>query len=221
MIEVKNVYKSFKHTPVLSDVSLTIEKGEVIGLVGGNGAGKSVLLNLIAGLLTPDQGVVMYDGKVLGKDMDFPENTGVMINEPGYVEFYTGFQNLFYLSLIQGKIGKKEIEQTMRRLNLDPNNKTMVKNYSSGMKVKLGIAQAIMENQDILILDEPFNALDHQTYHEVHKILSECKAERKTIIMTAHNHRDIEKLCTKVYFLERGKIRIFTDEIREHYFNMN
>lgn len=220
MIELIDVSKCFKNNQVLKNINLKIEKGDVIGLVGSNGSGKSVLLKLISGLLTTDTGEVIYNGKVLGKEIDFPDNAGVLINEPGYIEFYTGFQNLYYLSLIKGTIGKKEIEHTMRRLNLDPSNKTWVKNYSSGMKVKLGIAQAIMENQDLLILDEPFNALDHQTYIEVHKILTECINEGKTIILTAHNHRDIEKLCTKVNFLENGNISDFTDDIKERYFNI-
>ena len=161
-IEVKNVSKSFGGKAILQDVSLSIEQGTAVGLVGANGSGKSVLFKILCGFEKPDRGSVYVRGKQLGKNgRDFPESLGVFINSPGFIGIYSGFQNLKFLADIQGKIGEKEIRQAMSKVGLDPDNKTKVDNYSLGMKQKLGIAQAIMEGQDSLILDEPFNALDY------------------------------------------------------------
>lgn len=159
-IEVKNVSKSFSGRAILQNISLPVEQGTTVGLVGANGSGKSVLFKIICGFEKPDQGSVYVRGNQLGKNgCDFPESLGVFINSPGFIGIYNGFQNLKFLADIQGKIGEKEIRQAMSKVGLDPDNKTKVDNYSLGMKQKLGLAQAIMEGQDILILDEPFNAL--------------------------------------------------------------
>ena len=177
-IEVKNVSKSFGGKAILQDVSLSIEQGTAVGLVGANGSGKSVLFKILCGFEKPDRGSVYVRGKQLGKNgRDFPESLGVFINSPGFIGIYSGFQNLKFLADIQGKIGEKEIRQAMGKVGLDPDNKTKVDNYSLGMKQKLGIAQAIMEGQDILILDEPFNALDYKTYEDVKAIIRMLKAE--------------------------------------------
>ena len=220
-IEVKNVSKSFGGKAILQDVSLSIEQGTTVGLVGANGSGKSVLFKILCGFEKPDRGSVYVRGKQLGKNgRDFPESLGVFINSPGFIGIYSGFQNLKFLADIQGKIGEKEIRQAMGKVGLDPDNKTKVDNYSLGMKQKLGIAQAIMEGQDILILDEPFNALDYKTYEDVKAIIRMLKAEGKTIFLTSHHFKDIEQLCDQVYSIEDCRLIPITEEIAARYREM-
>ncbi|MCB6607199.1 ATP-binding cassette domain-containing protein [[Clostridium] symbiosum] len=217
-LEIRNVSKRFGHRKVLEEVSLSVERGTTVGLVGANGSGKSVLFKILCGFEKPDQGSVYVRGKQLGKNgRDFPENIGVFINSPGFIGIYSGFQNLKFLADIQGKIGEEEIEEAMGKVGLDPGDKTKVEHYSLGMKQKLGLAQAIMEGQDILVLDEPFNALDYKTYEDVKTIIRMLKAEDKTIFLTSHHYKDIEQLCDQVYFIEEGRLAPITGEIAEHY----
>lgn len=206
IISLDQVSKSFSGRRVLSDVSLDVEKGSTVGIVGANGSGKSVLFNIICGFLPPDSGQVYVRGKALGKGRDFPENVGVLINSPGFIGLNTGLQNLRYLAGIRGVAGEKEIRSAMQKTGLDPEDKTKVEHYSMGMKQKLGIAQAIMEDQDILILDEPFNALDYKTYNDTKEIIRILQAEGRTILMTSHNYDDLETLCTHIYAINEGKL---------------
>ncbi len=212
IISLNQVSKSFSGRRVLSDISLNIEKGSTVGIVGSNGSGKSVLFNIICGFLVPDSGQVRVRGQVLGKGRDFPENVGVLINSPGFIGLNTGLQNLRYLAGIRGVAGEKEIRLAMQKTGLDPEDKTKVEHYSLGMKQKLGIAQAIMENQDILILDEPFNALDYKTYNDTKEIIRVLQAEGRTILMTSHNYDDLETLCTHLYALEDGELGVLSGE---------
>lgn len=209
IISLKQVSKSFSGRRVLSGISLNVEKGSTVGIVGANGSGKSVLFNLICGFLIPDSGHVCVRGQVLGKGRDFPENMGVLINSPGFIGLNTGLQNLRYLAGIRGVAGDKEIRSAMQKVGLDPEDKTKVEHYSLGMKQKLGIAQAIMENQDILILDEPFNALDYKTCNDIKEIIRILQAEGRTILMTSHNYDDLETLCTHIYAIDEGKLGIY------------
>lgn len=166
------------------------------------------------GFERPDAGNVFVRGKQLGEGgMDFPENIGVFINSPGFIGIYSGFRNLKFLADIQGKIGDREIRDAMVKVGLDPDNTTKTDNYSLGMKQKLGLAQAIMENQDILVLDEPFNALDYKTYEDVKAIIRMLKAEGKTIFLTSHRFQDIEQLCDQIYTLEDCRLIPITDAI--------
>ena len=185
VIEVNNASKAFSGQTILNNIQMNVEKGKTVGIVGGNGSGKSVLFKTICGFIRPDNGQVKIRGKVLGEGVDFPENVGVFINSPGYIEIYNGFKNLQYLAAINGKISDKRIKETMNLVGLNPDNKTKVKDYSLGMRQKLGIAQAIMEEQDILILDEPFNALDYKTYNAIKDIIKTMQADDRTILLTS------------------------------------
>ncbi len=217
-IEVENVSKRFGKKPILENISLSVEQGQAIGLVGANGSGKSVLFKILCGFEKPDSGSVSIRGKQLGKNgRDFPENVGVFINAPGFIGMYSGLQNLKFLADIQGKISETEIREAMGKVGLDPENKTKVSNYSLGMKQKLGLAQAIMEGQDILVLDEPFNALDYHTYQDVKSIIRMLKTEGKTIFLTSHHYKDLEQLCDIIYAIENCQLIPITPEIVAHY----
>ncbi|SDM15943.1 ABC transporter ATP-binding protein [Bacillus sp. OK048] len=214
-IEVSNVTKQFAGEVILENVQLKVAQGKSIGIVGGNGSGKSLLFKLICGFEKPTSGQVKIRQQVLGEKLDFPENVGVFINEPGYIELFSGYKNLQFLAAINNKISAKEIKTAMELVGLNPSNKTKVKDYSLGMKQKLGIAQAIMENQDILIFDEPFNALDYKTYQDMKAIIQELKSQRKTILLTSHHFADIEELCDEVYVIEEGKLMPLSISMRE------
>ena len=218
IIELDRVSKAFSRRTILNDVTLAIEAGHTVGIVGSNGSGKSVLFQVICGFLTPDSGTVRVRGETLGGNRDFPENMGVLINSPGFISLDTGLQNLRYLAGIRGVIGDREIRDAMKKVGLDPDDRTRVEHYSLGMKQKLGLAQAIMEGQDILILDEPFNALDYKTYNDVKEIIRTLQAEGKTILMTSHNYEDIETLCDEVYVLEDGNLGTLpADEMKRRF----
>lgn len=220
IIEIKNISKKFKQNVLFNNANMAINKGTTVGIVGANGTGKSILFKLITGLEYVDEGEIFVRNKKVGKDLDFPQNVGLFVNQPGYIEFYDGFTNLKLLADIQGKIGDEEIKKCMESVGLDPSNTTKVKNYSAGMKQKLGITQAIMENQDIILLDEPFNALDFQTNVEVLGILSKLKEENKTILITSHQHEYLEKVCDEMYIIINKKLLLLTDELKEKYFSV-
>ncbi|MDR0489372.1 MAG: ABC transporter ATP-binding protein [Propionibacteriaceae bacterium] len=218
-IEVAHVSKAYSGQVVLRDVSLVVERGTTVGLVGANGSGKSVLFKAICGFVRPDTGTVTVDGVHLGEGSDFPENMGVFINSPGFIGIYSGFKNLQFLASIRGVITDEQIREAMRKVGLDPENRVKVDNYSLGMKQKLGIAQAIMENQEIIILDEPFNALDYKTYNDVKEIIRALQVEGKTILLTSHNYEDLAQLCDPVYILDESKMVPITEALIAKYFN--
>ena len=218
-IELKNVCKAFGANTIYENVDLMIGKGECVGFVGGTGTGKSVLFQIITGLMKVDDGTVVVNGEILGKNgQDFPDNVGILINEPGYIEYYSGYKNLQLLAEIQGKIDDKKIQETMTMVGLDYKDKTPVKKYSMGMKQKLGIAQAIMENQEIVILDEPYNALDYKSNKEITKILEQLKEVGKTLLITSHQHEYLKRLCDRLYCISDHKVVPFTEEMQKKYF---
>ncbi len=206
IIKVDKVTKKFGSDIALNNVSIKFERGKIYGIVGRNGSGKTVLFKTVIGFLKPTSGKVIVDGKEIGKDIDFADNIGIIIETPGFLSSYSGYKNLEYLASIKNIIGKKEIKESMERVELDPNSKKKVGKYSLGMRQRLGIAQAIMENPDIFILDEPMNGLDNQGVDDVRGILLNLKDEGKSIILASHNKEDIEVLCDEVYEMEQGKL---------------
>lgn len=209
IIKVDNVIKKFGSEIALNNVSIEFERGKIYGIVGRNGSGKTVLFKTIIGFLKPTSGRIIVDGREIGRDTDFADHIGIIIETPGFLSAYSGYKNLEYLASIKNIIGKKEIKESMERVGLDPNSKKKVGTYSLGMRQRLGIAQAIMENPDILILDEPMNGLDNQGVKEVREILLNLKEEGKSIILASHNKEDIEVLCDEVYEMDHGKLTVF------------
>ncbi len=201
-IKVEHIYKSFGKDTVLQDVSLSIEPGQIFGVVGNNGSGKTVLMKCICGFLRPDKGKVMVNGQQVGKDCDFPDSMGLIIETPGFIPNLSGFQNLKILAALKGKIGRKEIKESIFRVGLDPDMRKPVAKYSLGMRQRLGIAQAIMEDPDVLILDEPFNGLDKAGVAHMRELVKELKNQGKSILLASHNVQDIEELCDDVHEME-------------------
>lgn len=205
-IEVINVSKTFKGEQVLKDINLTLTDNKIYGFVGRNGSGKSVLFKIICGYMFPDSGKVMVNGKIIGKDVDFPENLGALIETPGFIWYQSGLANLQYLAKIRNQISKQKIKDTIRLVGLDPDSRKWVGKYSLGMKQRLGIAQAIMEDPDILILDEPMNGLDESGVDDMRRLLLDYISPGRIILITSHNKEDIQTLCDEVYYLQGGKI---------------
>lgn len=214
-IELIHVTKKFGQELVLKEVNLTLEQGRVYGIVGNNGSGKTVLMKCICGFLIPTTGLIQVFGSGIGQDVDFPESLGVIIETPGFLTNLTGRKNLEILAGMRGKIGPAEIQQVLEKVGLDPALKKPVANYSLGMRQRLGIAQAIMEDPKLLILDEPFNGLDKHGVGEIRKLLLELKEEGKTILLASHNEEDIRILCDEVYEMDGGVLRKCEDEIRK------
>jgi ABC-2 type transport system ATP-binding protein len=206
IISLKDVSKTYKGLTLFDGVNLNVEKGKIYGIVGPNGSGKSVLFKMICGFVFPDHGAIFVEGKEIGKSKRFPENFGIIIDRPGYIATKTGFQNLKELSLIRGKINDEKIVKTMEMVGLQPKAKQKVKNYSLGMKQKLAIAQAIMEDQQMLILDEAFNALDADSVERIRNLLLSFKDEGRTILLTSHNQEDINILCDHVFRINKYKL---------------
>lgn len=203
-ISVENVTKAFSNQEVLKTVCVKFEMGKIYGIVGRNGSGKTVLLKCICGLLYPTTGTVTVDGKVVGKEVDYPGNIGFIIESPGFLPRYSGLKNLKYLASIRGKVKEDKIRNYMELVGLNPNDKKHVGNYSLGMRQRLGIAQALMENPDILILDEPMNALDNHGVEEMRAVLLKMKEQGKLIIIASHVRDDIDILCDEVYGIDAG-----------------
>ena len=205
IISIQNVSKSFGKHKVLDNINLNCEKGFIYGIVGYNGSGKTVLLKSICGFIKPDKGIITIKGKPNSDISSF--NLGVIIEAPAYISELSGIDNLIYLYEIKNKRNKKHLEEVMRLVGLDPLIKKKVSKYSMGMKQRLAIAQAIMEEQDILILDEPMNGLDKQGVEDMRNLFTRLRDEGKTIILASHNREDIDILCDYVYEIDAGKLK--------------
>lgn len=214
-VKIEHVTKRFGEDIVLQEVNLSLKTGNVYGIVGNNGSGKTVLMKCICGFLIPTTGLIQVFGSSIGQDVDFPESLGVIIETPGFLTNLTGRKNLEILAGMRRKIGPAEIQQVLEKVGLDPALKKPVANYSLGMRQRLGIAQAIMEDPKLLILDEPFNGLDKHGVGEIRKLLLELKEEGKTILLASHNEEDIRILCDEVYEMDGGVLRKCEDEIRK------
>ena len=203
-IQVKNLSKEFGPDRVLKCVNRDFESGKIHGIVGNNGSGKTVLMKCICGFLLPTEGTVIVNGRRVGKDVDFPPDLGVIIETPGFLPGVTGVKNLEILASLKKKIGLSEIAEAIRRVGLDPLMKKPVGKYSLGMRQRLGIAQAIMEDPSLLILDEPLNGLDKHGVAEMRKLIKGLSAEGKTILLASHNQGDIDELCDTVCEMDAG-----------------
>lgn len=206
MIYVKDLSLKIKNETILSDINLHIEKGKITGLVGRNGCGKTMLMKCITGFVKPTSGEVVFNEKRIGEDIDFPKDTGIIIETPSFIPYYSGRKNLLELASLNKKIGKKEIDKVLEKVGLYEARNKMVRKYSLGMRQRLGIAQALMEEPETLILDEPMNGLDNDCVEMIRKILGQLKEEGKTILLVSHNKEDIRILCDEIYEMDKGKI---------------
>ena len=203
-ISVQSVSKTFGDTQVLREVSREFEAGRVHGIVGNNGSGKTVLMKCICGFLPPTKGRILVRGKQVGRDMDFPDDTGIIIETPGFLPNLTGIKNLELLASLRRRVDREGIRRTIERVGLDPDSKKPVGKYSLGMRQRLGIAQAIMENPSLLILDEPFNGLDKNGVADMRQVIKGLREQGKTIILASHNQMDIDELCDTVCEMDAG-----------------
>ncbi len=206
-IEVDHVTKKFGEDTVLHEVNIAMERGMVYGISGNNGSGKTVLMKCICGFLPVSSGKIRVGGKVIGAEIDFPESAGVIIETPGFLINFTGMRNLEILAGLRGKISRREIREAVQRAGLDPDLKKAVSKYSLGMRQRLGIAQAIMEDPEFLVLDEPFNGLDKHGVADIRELILGLKEQGKTILLASHNSEDIRILCDRVFEMDGGRIR--------------
>lgn len=207
IIQIENLCKFFGKTEVLHNISVNFEQGKIHGLIGRNGSGKTILLKCICAMIPITSGTIKVGGKQIGKDTDIPESVGVIIETPGFLPEYSAYKNLRFLADISGGVSRETIEQAIRKVGLDPKDKKRVGKYSLGMRQRLGLAQAIMEDPQLLILDEPMNGLDKQGVADMRKYLLDLKAKAKTILIASHSAEDIEVLCDTVHEMERGHIQ--------------
>lgn len=205
-VKIENLKKSFGDEVVLKGINQNFERGKIHGIMGFNGSGKTVMFKCICGFLNADEGNIYVNGKLIGKEVDFPQSIGIIIENPGFLPQLSGFENLRRLASLNRIISTREIQDAMFTLGLDPNSKKKVGQYSLGMRERLGIAQAIMENPDLLILDEPFNGLDKCGAEAVCKLFENLKKQGKTIIIAAHNILEMEGLCDTIYEMDAGML---------------
>ena len=204
-IQVDDIVLRFKKDILLDHVSYQCEQGKIHGIVGRNGSGKTLLMKCICGFIRPNEGHIYVRDKEIGKDIDFTPDTGIIIETPGFIPYYSGYRNLKVLAAFNNRISRKDIENAMYQVGLDPTMKKRVATYSLGMRQRLGIAQAIMEDPSLIILDEPFNGLDKHGVEEMREYFLSLKKKGKTILLTSHNTEDIEYLCDTVVEMDHGK----------------
>lgn len=205
-IEILNAGKCFKGNWVFQNVNASFAKGQIYGLIGYNGSGKTMLLKSICGLVRLSEGAILVDGEEVGVKIDVPASVGAIIEVPGFLPYLSGFANLKYLAKLKNQIDDSVIRDTIRLVGLNPDSRKHVGKYSLGMRQRLGIAQSIMENPDILLLDEPMNGLDQQGVSDIKSLLMKLRLQGKTIILASHHSEDIDELCDVVYRMGGGKI---------------
>jgi len=206
IVVLENVTKVIlKHT-VLDNISLQVPRSKIYGLTGPNGSGKSMLLRTICGLIYPTKGKVFVFGKEVGKDVEFPDKTGVLIEKPGFLTYLSGMRNLELLASIKNKVGREKIIETLKLVGLDPNDKRPVRTYSTGMVQRLGIAQALMEDPELLLLDEPTSNLDRQGIASIHNLIKNLNGNGVTIILTSPNEKELEHICDRIFWIENGHL---------------
>ncbi|MFC4619990.1 ATP-binding cassette domain-containing protein [Camelliibacillus cellulosilyticus] len=216
-LQVDHLSKTMKKRIILQDINLSLKKGLIYGFRGKNGSGKTMLFRALSGLILPTEGTVTVDGKKLGKDLSFPPSVGVLIEYPGFLGSYTGFKNLKMLAGLTNIIDDERIREAIRSVGLDPDDKRKYRKYSLGMKQRLGIAQAIMEEPDLIILDEPTNALDSDGVKEIKALLLELKAKNKCILIASHDKEELDFLSDEIFMMENGKIvDHYTREEEDH-----
>ena len=211
-IEIKNVTKIIKHNTVIDNVSLTVNSGKITGLKGVNGSGKTMLMRLVSGLILPTSGEIIIDGETLGKDITFPRSIGTLIENPAFLDNYSGFQNLKLLASIQERISDEEIREAIIAVELNPDDKKKFRKYSLGMKQRLGIAAAVMEHPDIIILDEPTNALDSDGVQMVKRILQKEKERGALILISCHDLDILKELSDVIYLMNVGRLSSYADK---------
>ena len=205
VINIVNYTKKIGQAVVLDNINVKMEEGKVYGLKGRNGAGKTMLMRAVSGLIRPTEGYVEVDGRKVGKDISFPENMGILLEHPGFIGEYTGYDNLKVLADIRGVVGEKEIREMMERLGLDSYEKKN-KKYSLGMKQKLGIAAAFMENPQLIILDEPVNALDEESIKKFENLMDEARNQKKIIIISCHDSEELYRFSDEILYIDNGKV---------------
>ena len=205
-IDIKDYTKTINKKTILENINLSFESGKIYGLHGRNGSGKTMLLRAICGLILPTQGSVSIDGKIIGKDIEFPDSVGIIIESMSMLPEYSGYDNLKILAKIKKIATDDDIRTAMNAVGLDPDNKKRVGTYSLGMKQKLNIAQAIMEKPELYLLDEPTNALDEGTVNDIRDLLLSLKKDGALIIIASHNKEDLSVLCDEVIKINEGQI---------------
>ncbi|MDA1476725.1 ABC transporter ATP-binding protein [Bacillus changyiensis] len=204
--EIRSVQKRFRGKRVLEDVNLTINEKEIIGIVGGNGSGKTTILRLLAGLMYADRGDIIVHGQTLKKGL-FPGNIGLLIETPRFIDRLSGYDNLKMLADLKGERGDTDIRATMEKLKLDPDLKDAVKTYSLGMNQRLGLTQVFMERPKLLLLDEPTNALDEDSKKRFEEMLFEARQQGAGVALVSHHKEEVQRLCDRVYMLEEGVLK--------------
>lgn len=206
-VELINVTKIIQGSMILDHVNLKFESGKIYGLRGKNGSGKTMLIRAMCGLIKPSSGEILIDGKKLGEDIDFPSSVGVMIENPSFLDNYTGFQNLQFLAMLKGGMQHEKIREVLKMVGLDPHDKRPYRKYSMGMKQKLGLANAFLGFPDLLLLDEPLNALDQAGIEHLKEILLQMRSENKLIVVSSHDKEELEFLSDIIYVIQDGKIK--------------
>ena len=215
-VELKNVSKRLNDVTVLEDISLTLESGTIYGLKGKNGCGKTMLMRMMAGLIYPTSGTVSIDGEILHKDIATPRSIGILIENPAFLPGYTGQRNLELLAGLTGKADRTQITKTMSRVGLDPNDKRTYRKYSLGMKQRLGIACALMECPDLILLDEPINAIDEKGVPKIWEALQEEKQRGALIVLACHDTEELTSLADQIITIEEGKICGISSQIERN-----